>query len=256
MVEKLGSLTLTGIKKTFPAQNEEEQTIIALEKITADILPGEFISLVGPSGCGKSTCLRLLAGLTLPDEGEILLDQENVKGPGSDRGLVFQDPTLFPWLTIQDNIAFGLKLKRQKKEIAEQLAYYIHLVGLDGFETAYPHQLSGGMAQRAALARALINHPKVLLLDEPFGALDAFTRLKMQDELLAIWKERKMTTIMVTHDVEEAIYLSTRVFAMTPRPARLKEVIPIQEILGSKRDRNSSEFIQTKKAILASLNFQ
>ena len=122
MVEKLGSLTLTGIKKTFPAQNEEEQTIIALEKITADILPGEFISLVGPSGCGKSTCLRLLAGLTLPDEGEILLDQEHVKGPGSDRGLVFQDPTLFPWLTIQDNIAFGLKLTRHKNEIADQLA--------------------------------------------------------------------------------------------------------------------------------------
>lgn len=255
MVEKQGSITFTNIRKTFPPQIETEKTVIALEKINAEIYSGEFISLIGPSGCGKSTCLRLLAGLTLPDEGTIVLDGETIVGPGRDRGLVFQDPTLFPWLTVKENIAFGLKLKHAKQQSEEQINYYMRLVGLEGFEKAYPHQLSGGMAQRVALARALVNHPKVLLLDEPFGALDAFTRLKMQDELLEIWRKRKTTTIMVTHDVEEAIYLSTRIFAMTPRPASLKEIIPIHQQLGSKRDRNSSAFIQAKENVMAILNF-
>ncbi|OJG90062.1 hypothetical protein RV16_GL001872 [Enterococcus saccharolyticus] len=229
--------------------------MIALEKINAEIEPGEFITLIGPSGCGKSTFLRLVAGLTEPDEGEIFLDKRIIEGPGSDRGLVFQDPTLFPWLTIEENVGFGLKISGKQKRYKENITQFIELVGLNGFETAYPHHLSGGMAQRAALARALVNHPKVLLLDEPFGALDAFTRVNMQDELLNIWKNRKTTTIMVTHDVDEAVYLSSRIFAMTPRPAQLKEIIDVDLLLGEKRDRNSEEFLEVKKQVLQILNF-
>ncbi len=255
MVEKIkiGRINVQGIRKTFPPTNLGDSEVIALEKINAEIEPGEFITLIGPSGCGKSTFLRLIAGLTAPDEGTILLDHQPIQGPGSDRGLVFQDPTLFPWLTIADNVGFGLKLNASQEQA--KIGQFIELVGLSGFEAAYPHHLSGGMAQRAALARALVNHPKVLLLDEPFGALDAFTRLNMQDELLNIWRDRKTTTIMVTHDVDEAVYLSSRIFAMTPRPARLKEIIDVDLLLGDKRDRNSEAFWEVKKQVLQVLNF-
>ncbi|EOT29976.1 ABC transporter ATP-binding protein [Enterococcus saccharolyticus] len=257
MVEKIntGNIKLEDVRKTFPPTHPGEPTVIALEKINAEIEPGEFITLIGPSGCGKSTFLRLVAGLTEPDEGEIFLDKRIIEGPGSDRGLVFQDPTLFPWLTIEENVGFGLKISGKQKRYKENITQFIELVGLNGFETAYPHHLSGGMAQRAALARALVNHPKVLLLDEPFGALDAFTRVNMQDELLNIWKNRKTTTIMVTHDVDEAVYLSSRIFAMTPRPAQLKEIIDVDLLLGEKRDRNSEEFLEVKKQVLQILNF-
>lgn len=257
MVEKIntGNINLEDVRKTFPPTHPGEPTVIALEKINAEIEPGEFITLIGPSGCGKSTFLRLVAGLTEPDEGEIFLDKRIIEGPGSDRGLVFQDPTLFPWLTIEENVGFGLKISGKQKRYKENITQFIELVGLNGFETAYPHHLSGGMAQRAALARALVNHPKVLLLDEPFGALDAFTRVNMQDELLNIWKNRKTTTIMVTHDVDEAVYLSSRIFAMTPRPAQLKEIIDVDLLLGEKRDRNSEEFLEVKKQVLQILNF-
>lgn len=257
MVEKIntGNIKLEDVRKTFPPTHPGEPTVIALEKINAEIEPGEFITLIGPSGCGKSTFLRLVAGLTEPDEGEIFLDKRIIEGPGSDRGLVFQDPTLFPWLTIEENVGFGLKISGKQERYKENITQFIELVGLKGFETAYPHHLSGGMAQRAALARALVNHPKVLLLDEPFGALDAFTRVNMQDELLNIWKNRKTTTIMVTHDVDEAVYLSSRIFAMTPRPAQLKEIIDVDLLLGEKRDRNSEEFLEVKKQVLQILNF-
>ncbi len=257
MVEKIktGSIRLENVRKTFPPTNPDEPTVVALEKINVEIEPGELITLIGPSGCGKSTFLRLVAGLTEADEGEIFLDNQFIEGPGSDRGLVFQDPTLFPWLTIEENIGFGLKLTGKQDESREQIAQFIELVGLKGFEKAYPHHLSGGMAQRAALARALVNHPKVLLLDEPFGALDAFTRVNMQDELLNIWRDRKTTTIMVTHDVDEAVYLSSRIFAMTPRPARLKEIIDVDFLLGEKRDRTSEDFLEVKKQVLKVLNF-
>lgn len=254
-VKKTGSITVRNVRKEFVDARGE--TVIALDNVNADIAPGEFICLIGPSGCGKSTFLRLIAGLIAPTEGEIYLDGEKITKPGYERGLVFQDPTLFPWLNIYENIAFGLKVRHKYKEKKKEVKEFIHLVNLDGFEKALPHHLSGGMAQRAGLARALINHPKVLLLDEPFGALDAFTRMNMQDEILQIWKKRGTTMIMVTHDVDEAVYLSDRIFVMTPRPARIEKIIKVNigrnEKYGRKRD--SVDFLNLRSEILRVLNY-
>lgn len=230
---------------------------VALKNLNTEIQAGEFVTLIGPSGCGKSTFLRLIAGLSSPTEGEILLDDQLINGPGYERGLVFQDPTLFPWLNIYDNVAYGLKIRRIYKEHKDEVNEFIRLVGLEGFEKSYPHQLSGGMAQRASLARALVNDPKVLLLDEPLGALDAFTRMNMQDEILRIWKERGTTMIMVTHDVDEAIYLSDRVFVMTPRPAKIEEIITVDIGRGENfgRQRNGVDFLNYRSRILQILDF-
>lgn len=195
---------------------------------TLDIEPGSFISLIGPSGCGKSTLLRLIGGLDKPDAGEILLDNEKIMKPGSDRGFAFQGSNLFPWLTVEKNIAFGLKARNIYQEMKEEVKEYIKLAGLEGFEKSYPHQLSGGMCQRASLARALVGHPKVLLLDEPLGALDAFTRMNLQDEILNIWKKHNMTMVMVTHDVDEAIYMSDKVVVMSARPSKVEAVVDIE----------------------------
>ena len=197
--------------------------------------------------------LRLLAGLDSPTEGAVYIDDELITKPNYDRGLVFQDPNLFPWLTIQDNIAFGLKTRHIYKEKKNTIPEFIDLVGLTGFEKSYPHQLSGGMCQRASLARALIGHPKALLLDEPLGALDAFTRMNMQDELLRIKKEKDMTMVMVTHDVDEAVYLSSKIVVMSPRPAKIEEVIDVK--LSQPRDRNNPEFIRLRSEILKILDF-
>jgi len=218
-----------------------------------EIKAGEFITLIGPSGCGKSTFLRTVAGLTTADSGRITLDGSEIDKPGYDRGLVFQDPTLFPWLTVYENVAFGLKTRKIFKEKKDDITHFIKLVGLEGFEKSYPHQLSGGMAQRAALARALVNNPKVMLLDEPFGALDAFTRMNMQDEIINIWKERGTTMIMVTHDVDEAIYLSDRIFVMTSRPAKIEQVIDVQ--IGRPRARDLPDFLNLRGKILNILHF-
>lgn len=254
-VEKTGSITAHNVRKEFV--DAKGETVIALNNVNADIVPGEFICLIGPSGCGKSTFLRLIAGLIKPTEGEIYLDGEKITKPGYERGLVFQDPTLFPWLNIHDNIAFGLKARHIYNEKKKEVKEFIHLVNLDGFEKALPHHLSGGMAQRAGLARALVNHPKVLLLDEPFGALDAFTRMNMQDELLRIWKERGTTMIMVTHDVDEAVYLSDRIFVMTPRPAKIETVIKVDISRNEKhgRKRDSVDFLNLRSKILQVLNY-
>lgn len=227
--------------------------IVALEKINIDINPGEFISLVGPSGCGKSTLLRLITGLDKPNEGELYLDDDKITAPHYERGLVFQNPTLFPWLNVHDNVASGLKARKIYNEKKEEVAEFIKLVGLEGFEKSYPHQLSGGMAQRVSLARALVNHPKVLLLDEPLGALDAFTRMQMQDEILRLWKERGTTMILVTHDVDEAIYLSDRIVIMSPRPGRIEEIIDVN--LSRPRQRNYPDFLRLRSKILEILNF-
>ncbi|MDR3271436.1 MAG: ABC transporter ATP-binding protein [Peptococcaceae bacterium] len=229
------------------------QTVVALNDVNLEIQPGEFVSLIGPSGCGKSTFLRLLAGLETPNEGVLSLDDEVITGASYERGLVFQDPTLFPWLSIWDNITFGLKIRNVYSGKKKEVVALIKLVGLEGFEKSYPHQLSGGMAQRAALARALVNHPKVLLLDEPFGALDAFTRMNMQDELLRIWQERGTTMIMVTHDVDEAIYLSDRILVMSARPAQIKSVIDVQ--IGRPRARDLPDFLQMRAKILQILDY-
>ncbi|SHH54521.1 NitT/TauT family transport system ATP-binding protein [Sporobacter termitidis DSM 10068] len=246
-----GYIRAENLRKEFV--QPDGQTVVALSNVNAEIKPGEFISLIGPSGCGKSTFLRLLAGLTTPDEGAFTLDGVKITDASYERGLVFQDPTLFPWLTIYDNVAFGLKVRSIYHEKKKDVLDFIRLVGLQGFEKAYPHQLSGGMAQRAALARALVNHPKVLLLDEPFGALDAFTRMNMQDELIKIWQERGTTTVMVTHDVDEAIYLSDRIFVMSPRPARIENILEVE--IGRPRERDLPEFLRLRAKILQILDF-
>ena len=247
----VGGISVNNVSKTFTQANG--QNITVLNDVNVEIKAGEFVALIGPSGCGKSTFLRTVAGLIAANKGHITLDGIEISEPGYDRGLVFQDPTLFPWLNVYENIAFGLKTRKIYKEKKSDVTHFINLVGLKGFEKSYPHQLSGGMAQRAALARALVNHPKVLLLDEPFGALDAFTRMNMQDELISIWKERGTTTIMVTHDVDEAIYLSDRIFVMTARPAKIESIIEVQQ--GRPRGRDSPDFLQMRAKILQILDF-
>lgn len=247
----VGELNIKGVTKRF--QREGEEDLIALNGVNLDIKPGSFISLIGPSGCGKSTLLRLIAGLSAADEGELLLDGKRIEGTSYERGLVFQQATLFPWLNIYDNVAFGLKTRHIYKENKSVVQDYIRLVGLEGFEKSYPHQLSGGMCQRASLARTLVGKPKILLLDEPLGALDAFTRMNMQDEILRIWKEENMTMIMVTHDVDEAIYLSDKVVVMSPRPAKIEQVIDID--MSRPRARSNPDFLQYRSKILKILNY-
>ena len=210
--EGKGNILLQQVSKEY-ANNG--QSIQALTEIDLEIPAGRFVSLLGVSGCGKSTLLRLLAGLESPTSGHLYIDGKQVEGPHFSRGLVFQDPTLFPWLTVKDNIIFGptARGERINDDIVNE---YLDLTGLQRFKEMYPYQLSGGMAQRAALARVLINHPVVLLLDEPLGALDALTRMQMQDELYQIWHTQHTTVVLVTHDVDEAIYLSQQVVILTP----------------------------------------
>lgn len=247
----VGQIRFENVKKTF--KRVDGETVQALSGVDLTIEHGDFVCLIGPSGCGKSTMLRLLAGLDKPTEGTVYIDDEKVTKPGYERGLVFQDPNLFPWLNIYDNIAFGLKARHIFKEKKSSVSEFMKLVGLEGFEKSYPHQLSGGMCQRVSLARALIGHPKALLLDEPLGALDAFTRMNMQDELLRIREEQDMTMVMVTHDVDEAVYLSNKIVVMTPRPAKIEKVINVG--LSFPRDRNNPEFIRIRSEILKILDF-
>jgi ABC-type nitrate/sulfonate/bicarbonate transport system ATPase subunit len=249
--QMVGEIVFDNVKKSF--RQESGEVVHALNQVDMTIHPGDFVCLIGPSGCGKTTLLRLLAGLDNPTEGAIYLDGHEVLKPSYDRGLVFQDHTLFPWLNIYDNVSFGLRARKIYKEKKDTVSEFINLVGISGFEKSYPHQLSGGMCQRAALARALIGHPKVLLLDEPFGALDAFTRMNMQDELLRIKAEQNMTMVMVTHDVDEAVYLSNRIVVMSPRPAKIEKIVDVD--LSHPRDRNNSEFIRIRSEILKILHF-
>ncbi|MBQ1794343.1 MAG: ABC transporter ATP-binding protein, partial [Treponema sp.] len=220
-----GEIKLSNITKVFNQGEEEEVT--ALNGVDFTIPAGSFVSLIGPSGCGKTTLLRCIAGLENPTSGEVLVDGTKITKPGSDRGFAFQQANLFPWLTIRDNIAFGLRARHIYKERKEDVDKFLRMVGLEGFEKSFPHQLSGGMNQRASLARALVGHPKILLLDEPLGALDAFTRMTMQDEIIRLWKEHNTTMVMVTHDVDEAVYLSDYVVVMSPRPAKVEKIIKI-----------------------------
>ncbi|NLJ86575.1 MAG: ABC transporter ATP-binding protein [Firmicutes bacterium] len=213
------------VSKTFA---QKGQTITALQDTTFDVREGEFVTILGPSGCGKSTILKVIAGLTEPSSGYVMLNDRRIFGPGSDRGMVFQGYTLFPWLTVEQNIGFGLQLKGMAKaERKEIIEHYLHLIGLNGFGRMYPNNLSGGMKQRVAIARALANDPEVLLMDEPFGALDAQTRTVMQELLLNVWEESKKTILFVTHDIDEAIFMGDRVYVMTARPGRLKAEIPV-----------------------------
>jgi ABC-type nitrate/sulfonate/bicarbonate transport system ATPase subunit len=246
-----GTIQIRNLSKGF--LQPDGANIAVLNNINLEFRSGEFISLIGPSGCGKSTLLRLIAGLISAESGTIHLDGEQVLEPGYERGLVFQDPTLFPWKTIWENIAFGLRARGVYREEKHHVPEFFRFVGLKGFEKSYPHHLSGGMAQRAALARTLINNPKALLLDEPLGALDAFTRMNMQDEILRIWEERRMTTIMVTHDVDEAIYMAGRIVVMSARPAKIEKIITVE--MGRPRERDHPDFLDLRAKILQILHF-
>jgi ABC-type nitrate/sulfonate/bicarbonate transport system ATPase subunit len=222
--------------------------IYALKNINLEIKKGEFITFIGPSGCGKTTLLRLIAGLDKPEEGKLLFEGRAISGPGFERGYIFQQPTLFPWNTVEENVATGLRARKQYDVKKDSIKDYINMIGLNGFEKTYPHQLSGGMAQRVAIIRALINEPKVLLLDEPLAALDAFKRIELQNQLLSIWKKTAATFVMVTHDVDEAIYLSERIVVMSPRPGQLVHIVDID--LGKERNRGGDAFAGLRKKIL------
>ncbi|HYF52912.1 MAG TPA: ABC transporter ATP-binding protein [Salinarimonas sp.] len=220
-------LLVDAVSRVFPGQRGGAP-VRALEPTALSVAENDFITVLGPSGCGKSTLLRIVAGLDRPSAGRVLLDGREVRGPGADRGMVFQSYTLFPWLTVAQNVAFGLRERgvpdARRREIA---AAYLERVGLADFADHYPKQLSGGMQQRTAIARALANDPKILLLDEPFGALDNQTRALMQELLLGIWERERKTVLFVTHDIEEAIFMASRVVVMTARPGRIKADIPV-----------------------------
>jgi len=247
------SLRVRGVSKTFTKVDDPNARVLALDNVSLDVAPGELVSLVGPSGCGKSTLLRLIAGLDAVTSGELWIGNERILVPSAERGLVFQDPNLFPWLTVRRNIQAGLVARGVDRGKKKEVEEFMKLVGLEGFGDTFPHHLSGGMAQRVGLARALINHPKVLLLDEPLGALDAFTRMRMQDEVLRLWKARGTTMLLVTHDIDEAIYMSDRIVIMTPRPGRMESTISVD--LPRPRVRNGDEFFKLRGKILDMLHF-
>lgn len=246
-------LCLEGLSKDYPTKHGP---LTVLEPTSLTVGVSELVSIVGPSGCGKSTLLHIVGGLTTPTRGRVLLDGKEVQGPGAERGMVFQAYTLFPWLTVCQNVQFGPKQRGAKKAEREHLAdYFLEAVGLEGFRNHFPKQLSGGMRQRVAIARALANAPRILLMDEPFGALDAQTRSVMQDLLLSIRKKERTTTLFVTHDIDEAVFLSDRIFVMTARPGQMKEEIIVP--FGHDRDaalRTTPEFFKIRAEIFGLLH--
>ena len=238
-------LRIEGVNRIY---KDEESEVTALSDINLEVRKGEFISIIGASGCGKTTLLRLIAGLDKPQSGELTLGGEKIVKADPKRGYVFQQGGLFNWLTVEQNIASGLKARHVYKEKKALIPEYIEMVGLAGFENSYPHQISGGMAQRVAIARALINEPELLLLDEPMGALDNFTRAALQDKILEIRANTGATMILVTHDIDEALYLSDRIVIMTPRPGRISEVIDVN--LYHPRQRNASDYTRLRNKLL------
>jgi len=237
------TLQVQGVSKNFGSNGS---ALEVLRDINLTIPDGEFTCILGGSGCGKTTLLRIIAGLERDYSGGVRLGDAAIEGPGLDRGLVFQEHRLLPWLTVHENVGFGIG-DLPTAEKAERVRQYVELVGLKGFEKSYPHQLSGGMAQRAAIARALASRPKLLLLDEPFGALDALTRIRMQQELLRIWSAQRTTMVLVTHDIDEASLLADRIVVLSSRPGTIKRVIGV-DILRP-RDRTSYRSIQLRKSI-------
>lgn len=239
------------VKNLYKEFNSQQGKVTALKDINFETYKREFVCVIGPSGCGKSTLIRILAGLETPSSGEVLLDGQAVHGPGPDRGMVFQGYTLFPWLTVKKNVMFGLEMAGHGKSVSdEQALQWIDLVGLSKFINAYPHQLSGGMKQRVAIARALANQPRILLMDEPFGALDAQTRAKMQSYLHEIWKNIDVTILFITHDLDEAIYLADRILVLKAHPGEVQELIEVPVPQPRSPDQLLSvEFLATKKRL-------
>jgi len=240
-----GGMLAIGIAQTTFCGSRGPITV--LRDISLTINPGEFDCIVGGSGCGKTTLLRILAGLETNYTGFVHLDGRRITGPDLNRGIVFQEHRLLPWLTVQENVAFGLS-RLSPGERTAKARHYLDLVGLGCFEHAYPHQLSGGMSQRVAIARALAGCPEVLLLDEPFASLDALTRIRMQEELLRIWQAERTTVVLVTHDIEEAVYLADRVLVMSSQPGTIRNVVPID--LPPPRERTDQQFSRIRKAVL------
>ncbi len=242
-----GEVTIRDLSKGFALNG---QRLNVLRDLNLEVQSGESLAIVGPSGCGKTTLLRVLAGLEAPDRGEVLIDGHPVQGVGTERAIIFQEPRLLPWLTVLGNTAFGLQVRGTPKVEAERRArHYIRLVGLTEFEDAFPRQLSGGMAQRVGIARALTVQPEILLLDEPLGALDAMTKLTMQEELARIWREERVTMILVTHDLEEAIYLADRVLVLPKEKEAVPRLIDID--LRRPRERSEPQFVAMRKRLMA-----
>jgi sulfonate transport system ATP-binding protein len=243
-------LDIRRLGKRYAHAQARSGELQVLQDIALHVPEGSFVSIVGASGCGKSTLLRLVLGLDTEYEGEILLGGRPIAGTGPERGIVFQDHRLFPWLTVEQNIAVGLRnAPYTAKQKAERVAEHVALVGLGGFERSWPHQISGGMAQRVAIARGLVNRPRVLLLDEPFGALDALTRSRLQNELQRIWQKERITMLLVTHDVEEAVFLGDRVVVMEPSPGRIRRIVDVP--LPHPRNRSDPEFIHLRDDVLS-----
>jgi NitT/TauT family transport system ATP-binding protein len=218
-------ISVQEVSKTFPLKDRD---FVALDHVSLDLAENEFVTVVGPSGCGKSTMMNILAGLETPSGGTALVDGNVVSGPGPERGVIFQQYALFPWLTVRQNVEFGLKVARvPKKERTERANYFIRMVGLEQFADALPKMLSGGMKQRCAIARAYAVNPSILLMDEPFGALDALTRVRLQEQLLETWSQERRTVMFITHDVDEAVFLANRVVVMAARPGRIAEIIDV-----------------------------
>lgn len=249
----MGNVEISDITRLFI--RDDGVAVQAIGGVSLSIADDEFISFVGPSGCGKTTLLRIIAGLDHASSGTVLVDGNQISGPSPMVGMVFQEYSLFPWRSILDNVAFGPEMRGvSKKERYEIARRYISLVGLNQFEQSYPFELSGGMRQRVAIARALANDPNLLLMDEPFGALDAQTRNKMQTELLMIWERSKKTILFVTHSVDEAVYLSDRIVVMSPRPGMIRSIV--QVTIPRPRDRTAAEFGRLRRDVLALIEEQ
>ncbi|MBX6425807.1 MAG: ABC transporter ATP-binding protein [Variibacter sp.] len=242
------SLSFRSVSHAFALADE---LLPVLSGVDLEVQGGSFVAILGPSGCGKSTLLRLVAGLEQPRSGQILADGEPIAGPHPSRVVVFQDPTLYPWRTVEGNVALGLETRGLLRHRRDRIGAALRLVGLERFASAFPHQLSGGMAQRAALARALVNDPRLLILDEPLGKLDQLTRMTMQNEIVALWLNARFTTLMVTHDVEEALLMAQRVVIMTPRPATISEIIDVE--MPYPRHRNDPRLIALRTLALERL---
>lgn len=246
----MGKVKVNNVFRRFT--KDEDTSTLALENINLEVEDKDFVCFIGPSGCGKTTLLRIISGLDKPDEGEVYLDDNKIESPGPDRGMVFQEYSLFPWKTVVDNIIFGPQMGGiKKKDALEDAEKYLELVGLQQFRDSYPYELSGGMKQRVAIARALANEPSVLLMDEPFGALDAQTRNILQQELLGIWQKKHITVLFVTHSVDEAVFLADKIVLMSARPGKIKEIINVD--LPRPRDRTSLEANVLRERILKSL---